>query len=286
MAASAQPKPVAFDLRRRTKAGMSASPGGFSKESTQTLSEPNRFQVELTNLGMQGLEYVLKGGIPTDSVYMLTGPPGTYYTQFAQQALYNHLISKGKVVYYSVETPCTDVQQDMALFKWNLSNYIDDGAWVFSRPLPPQLQKIAELMPENPYEERINLTQSSLNALAQNFLGKLKQGRWSVLNLSFLMRSYSIIEVTDLVMFWVNAVHKFGGVHFLTLNGGIHEEKEINYIKSLVDGVFVFKFSQGFEQTEGEIEIEKIRRTIPKAKTIRHVVQEDGITIETSGRIG
>ncbi len=286
MAAGAEPKAVAFDLPRRTKTSVSLNPAAFSTERTQTVSAPDRFEVKLTNLGMQGLEYVLKGGIPMDSVYMLTGPPGTYYTQFAQQALYNHLISRGRVVYYTVETPCTDVEQDMALFKWNLSNYIDDSAWVFSRPLPPQLQKIAELMPENPHEETINLTQNSLNALAQNFLLKLKQGRWSALNLSFLMRSYSITEVTDLVMFWVNAVHKFGGVHFLTLNGGIHEEREINYIKSLVDGVFVFKFSQGFEQTEGEIEIEKIRRTIPKAKTIRHVVQDDGITIETSGRIG
>ncbi len=287
MAALEEAKPVAFALSRRTKTSVSVSPTSLSsKEKALIPSIPNKFEVKLTNLGMQGLEYVLKGGIPTESVYMLTGPPGTYYTQFAQQALYNHLISKGKVVYYAVEIPCTDVEQDMALFKWNLSSYIDDGSWQFCRPLPPQLQKIAELIPENPHEERINLTQNSLNALAQNFLLKLKESRWSALNLSFLMRSYPITEVTDLVMFWVNAVHKFGGVHFLTLNGGIHEEREVNYIKSLVDGVFVFKFSQGFEQTEGEIEIEKIRRTIPKAKTIRHVVQDDGITIETSGRIG
>ena len=260
---------------------MSAAEKGQKLDSARA-----KFQVKLTNLGMQGVEYVLKGGFPEDSVYLLTGAPGTYFTAFAQQALYNHLISKGKVVYYSVDSPSTDLEQDMALFKWNLRNYIDDGSWLFARPLPPGLQKIAELMPDAPHEERFNLGANSLNALAQNFLGKLKQERWSALTLSYIMRNYEPAEVSDLVMFWVNAAHKFGGIHFLLLTAGVQAEDQVTYLKSQVDGVLNFKFAQGFDQTEGEIEIEKLRRVVPKAKVIRHVVQDDGISIETKARIG
>jgi KaiC/GvpD/RAD55 family RecA-like ATPase len=256
----------------------------YDKSQLELFQE--KFKVKLTNLGMQGLEYVLKGGFPMDSVYLLTGASGTYFAQFAQQALYNHLITKGKVAYYTVETPTSDIEQDMAVFGWNVSKYIDDGSWVFGRPLPPQLMKLAEMMPETPGEQRIPLTESSLHALAQNFLGKLKEGRWTALNLSHLLRIYPIKEIIELVMFWVNAAHKYGGVHFLLLNGGMNEEVQVNYIKSLVDGVLVFKFAQGFEQAEGEIEIEKLRRVLPSTKIVRHVVQEDGIAIETTARIG
>jgi len=259
---------------------LSPTPNAYDVEQASTPA------IKLTNLGMQGLEYVLKGGFPADSVYLMTGAPGTFYAQFAQQALYNHLIGKGKVVYYTIENSCTDVEQDMMTFNWQLKRYIDDGSWVFAKAIPPALAKIAEIIPEVPSEERIHLTPNSLNGLAQNFVGKLKQGRWSALNLSFLIRSYPFSEIIDLVMFWVNAAHKYGGVHFLMLNGGVHKEQHINYLKGLVDGVLLFKFSQGFEQTEGEIEIEKLRRVIPKTKIIRHVVQSDGISVETTARIG
>jgi KaiC/GvpD/RAD55 family RecA-like ATPase len=87
-------------------------------------------------------------------------------------------------------------------------------------------------------------------------------------------------------MFMVNAAHKMGGVHFILLPGGVHQEAQVTNIKSLVDGVMSFKFAQGFEQAEGEIEIQKLRRVIPKLKVIRHVVQDNGIEIETTARVG
>ena len=40
------------------------------------------------------------------------------------------------------------------------------------------------------------------------------------------------------------------------------------------------------EQTEDEAEIQKLRRVLPKSKTFRHVVQSDGLVIETTARIG
>ena len=100
------------------------------------------------------------------------------------------------------------------------------------------------------------------------------------------MKCYPLDDIVDIVLFWVNAAHRLGGVHFILLPSGVHEQEAVNYIKSLVDGVMSFKFAQGFEQAEGEIDIEKLRRVIPKVKTIRHAVQDDGLVIETSARVG
>jgi len=174
----------------------------------------------------------------------------------------------------------------MNTFKWDLSDAMDDGTRVFSRVLPPQLKAVANNTPEDPREERIDLPPNSLHALREDFLQKLNEGRWSALSLSYLMKSYPENEITDMVMFMVSAAHNLGGVHFILLPKGIHEDKQITYIKSLVDGVLSFKFAQGFEQAEGEIDIEKLRRVIPKVKIIRHAVQDNGLAIETTARVG
>lgn len=249
-------------------------------------TELTEYKLKLTNFGMQGLDYVLGSGLPEDSVYILTGSPGTFYTTFAQQALYNRVISRGKVAYYTVEVPSTDIEQDMATFGWRVRDYIDDGSWNFVRPLPPQLQAFVELMPEVPYEERIKLSSGSLASLTQNFLSKLKEGRWTAMNISYLLNVYPLQEITNLVMFMVNAAHRIGGVHFILIPSGAHEERSITYLKNLVDGVISFRFAQGFGQAEGEMEIEKVRRIIPRTKLLRYIVQSDGITIETTARIG
>jgi len=243
-------------------------------------------KLKLNNLGMQGLEYVLGGGIPEESLYFLTGESGSFYATFAQQALYNNIVSKGRAAYYTVEAPSSDIEDDMKLYNWNIKEYVDDGTWVFVRPLPPQLQQIADVLPDLPYEERVNLSSSSTAALTQSLLLRLKEGRWTCLSLSYLLNVYPAQEIINLIMFYVNAVHRYGGVHFLILPAGIHDDRQVAYLKSLVDGVLSFKFVQGFGQSEGEIEVEKMRRIIPKTKLIRHVVQSDGIAIETTARIG
>jgi KaiC/GvpD/RAD55 family RecA-like ATPase len=216
----------------------------------------------------------------------MTGDPGTFYPTFAQQALFNAVKQKTKIVYYNCESSSEDTIQDMQTFKWDISEYVDDGTWVFTRVIPPQLKTIINSTPEDPREQRIDLPPNSLNALQDDFIERLNEGRWSCLSLSYLMKAYPVNEIVDLVMFWVNAAHKLGGVHFILLPKGIHEDSQVAYIKSLVDGVMSFKFAQGFEQAEGEIDIEKLRRVIPRVKTIRHAVQDDGLAIETSARVG
>lgn len=243
-------------------------------------------QVRLTNLGIQGLEFVTGGGLPEDSVYILTGQPGTYYATFAQQALADHLSRKGKAVYYTPETSSAEVVQDTELYGWNYQAHVDDGSLAFVRPLPPSLQSLVALMPKSPGEQLLNLSSSGLGALTRDFLSRLKEERWSVLNLSYLMNQYTTKEITDLMLFWVSAVHKYGGVHFVLMLQGAHDEMQTTFLKSLADGVLSFKAVEGFGQAEGEVDIQKLRRVLPKSKSFRHVVQSDGLVVETTARIG
>ena len=243
-------------------------------------------QVKLSNLGVPGLEFVTGGGLPGDSVYILTGQPGTYYATFAQQAIASHLARKGKAVYYTSETSSTEIEQDTELYGWDYRGYAQEGSLVFVRPLSPSLQSLVGLMPRVPTELLLNLSSSGLGTLTRDFMTRLKEDRWSILNISYLMNQYTPQEINDLMLFWVNAVHKFGGVHFVLMLQGAHEEKQVVFLKNLVDGVLSFKFVEGFQQTEGEVEIQKLRRVLPRAKSFRHVVQPDGLVVETTARIG
>jgi len=273
-------------FKGKTVAREEGSTETMPKEQNLAAKREKKFEVKLTDFGMMGFGYLLGGGFPTDSVYLLTGEPGTFYPTFAQQALYNAVNKGQKVVYYTAEAGSEDIQQDMATFRWDLDSHIDNGTWIFTRVVPPQLKAIVSDAPEDPREQRVDLLPNSISALQQDFVERLMESRWSAISLSYLMKCYPAQEITDFVMFMVNAAHKMGGVHFILLPGGVHDEAMINNIKSLVDGVLSFKFAQGFEQAEGEIEIQKLRRVIPKLKVIRHVVQDTGIEIETTARVG
>jgi len=256
------------------------------KEHAPVPKTGKKFDVKLTDFGMQGFGYVLGGGFPIDSVYLMTGEAGTFYPTFVQQALHNAILKGQKVVYYTAEAGSEDIQQDMALFKWDIEEYMDNGSWIFTRLVPPQLKGTVNDAPEDPREKRLDLLPNSLSALKGDLLERLLENRWSAISLSYLMKCYSAQEITDFVMYMVNVAHKMGGIHFILLPSGVQEESQVNNIKSLVDGVLNFKFAQGFEQAEGEIDIQKLRRVIPRLKVIRHVVQDDGIQIETTARVG
>ncbi len=256
----------------------------FSGQRSDAVSA--EYQVKLSNLGIPGLEFVTGGGMPEDAVYILTGQPGTYFTTFAQQAIFSHLAKKGRAVYYTAETSSTDIKQDTDLYGWNFQSYVQDGSLQFVRPLPPSLQTLVGLMPQVPSEQILNLSSAGLGSLTRDFLSKLKDERWSILNISYLMNQYTPQEINDLMLFWVSAVHKYGGVHFILMLQGAHDERQVIFLKSLVDGVLNFKFVEGYSQAEGEVEIEKLRKVIPKSKTFRHVVQNDGLVVETTARIG
>lgn len=256
----------------------------YGRQRSDLVSVEN--QVRLSNLGIPGLEFVTGGGVPEDSVYILTGQPGTYYSAFAQQAIYSHLERKGKAVYYTSEMSSTEIEQDTNLYGWNFQSHVDDGSLLFVRPLSPSLQGLVGLMPRVPTEQLLNLSSAGLGGLTRDFLTRLKEERWSILNISYLMNQYTPQEINDLMLFWVSAVHRYGGVHFVLMLQGAHDDRQVTFLKNLVDGVLTFKFVEGFQQTEGEVEIQKLRRVLPKSKSFRHVVQSDGLVVETTARIG
>jgi len=234
--------------------------------------------------GIPGFDDLLGEGFPNGSLYILSGPYGGHNSTFAQQVLYNRVISKGNVAYYVIENSSDDITEDMAVFNWHISKYVDDGSWKFIRLLPPSIEKIAKLTDEVPMEARIPL-KSSLMPFQDSFLAMLKEERWCTMNISYIMQNFAQNDIVELLLYMLAAVRKHGGVHFLLLTEGLIEAKTMNTIKDLVDGVFEFENTERAIEYGTTLHIRKMRRTVLSTRMIKITLMPSGMVAETASRI-
>lgn len=231
-----------------------------------------------------GLDLRIGGGLPSASLILVVGTIDSNYTTFVEQVLYNRLIEKGKVAYYTTEIPSTDIENEMKSYNWNLEKFLSSNQWIFVDVLTPDLQRLAELAPENFNKLRVNLT-GSLNSLKTDLLDKIKEERWTVLHLNHLLHNYDLKEVMELLLYWKTVIHTFGGIHFAVLPSGLHPDMAINSLKNLADGVLDFQIREGVRDYEGSFVIQKLRG-LHTARRVQFGVTDEGLSVETAERIG
>ena len=210
-------------------------------ETSRTPDEAARVQAPIvtqTSTGVPGLDPVLEGGFPDRSLMLVLGETGSHYEAFVRQILYHHLLNKGKVAHYLVESLSSDILQDMGRFGWKIEDSVQDGKWVFVNLRTPDLHKLAQLMPKNLSEGFALDVSRDLSNLKTDLLTKVKEDRRTVLELGHLMHEYPLLEILSLILYWRTAVRVHGGVHFALLPIGVHPEPSINALKHLADGVF------------------------------------------------
>lgn len=234
--------------------------------------------------GIPGFDESLGQGLPAGNLYLISGAVGSSSNQFVQQILYNTMISKGNVTYYTVENASTDIIQDMQVLGMNIQQYVDDGSWVFGRVVPPNMKKIVDALPEIPMEQRIDLDES-FTSLMNHFYETVKGGRNTAIHLPLLVRNFPLDEIQNLLFYMTGIVRRHGGIHFLLLTEGAHEQNVAVTIKDTVDSVFdVTTIARGAE-VENIITISKIRGMIPKARVVRLAQRESGLATETIRRV-
>jgi KaiC/GvpD/RAD55 family RecA-like ATPase len=238
----------------------------------------------IISTGIPGFDETLGQGLPTGNLYLVSGQIGSSSNQFVQQILYNTLISKSKVAYYTVENSSTDIIQDMQLLGMNIQQYVDEGSWVFGRIIPQSMKKIIEALPEVPMEQRIELD-ATFTTLMNHYYDMIKEGRNTVLHLPLLVRSFPLNDVQNLLFYITGVIRRYGGIHFLLLTEGAHDQNTMVTIKDTVDSVFdVTAIARGAE-VENIITISKIRGMIPKARIVRLAQRESGLATETIRRV-
>ena len=83
--------------------------------------------VDRVTTGIQGMDKLLRGGIPKRNIVLISGGPGTGKTIFSQQYLYHGLLRKEPGVYVALEEHPAQVRREMAEFGWEVRRYEDEG---------------------------------------------------------------------------------------------------------------------------------------------------------------
>ncbi len=260
--------------------GASSSDSGSAQ--IQDTSQQQALGVIAT--GIPGFDEILGQGLPAGNLYLISGVLGSNASLFVQQILYNTLIGKAKVTYYTVEQASTDIIQDMQLYGMNVQQYVDDGSWVFARVLPANLKKIMEALPEVPMEQRIDVHES-LSGLMNHFHDSAKEGRNTAIHLPYLIRNFSLEENQNQLLFMTGVARKYGGIHFLLLTEGAHDQSTVITIKDAVDSVFDVATSVRGSDVENVVTIQKIRNMKLAARIIRLAMRDNGLATETIRRV-
>ena len=232
---------------------------------------------------IRGLDNLIGGGLPSNSLILITGNIGSNYSTFIEQILFKHISSDGKVAYYISETSSLDIERKMKSFNWSIQPYLESGKWTFIDVLTPDLQSLAELAPEGFNNLRVSLS-GSLSPLKTDILDKVKENRWTVINLGHILHNYDLKEVMELLLYWKTVAKTFGGIHFALLPRDVHPESSVNALKNLADGVIEFHLREGPREYESFVSFQKLR-TLRSARRIQFSVTEEGILVETAERI-
>lgn len=234
--------------------------------------------------GIPGFDDSLGQGLPSGNLYLLSGTLESCQILFAQEVLYNNVIRKTKVAYYTIENSSTDIINDMNLYKMNIQDYVDDGSWLFTRLILPNMKKVIDVLPEVPMEQKINL-EGSLSALMNHFHDAVKEGRNTVIHLQHLIRTFPLDDLHNLLLFITGVIRKYGGIHFLLLTEGSYDPTVGITIKDSVDAVFEISSSMRGTEIENIVAIQKIRNVIPRTRQIRLALRENGLATETIRRV-
>lgn len=238
----------------------------------------------LVATGIPGLDNILGGGLPDHSVILVSGESGSHYETFVRQILYNHVFEGGKVAYYLAGSLSSDVMLEMESYGWPIREYVARGSWVFVNLRTPDLQQLADLTPRVLSEGfTLNLS-ARLNSLKSNLLEKIKEDRWTILEMNHLLNHYELNEVTSLLLYWRASARIYGGLHFTLLPEGIHPENYLNAIRHVADGALDFHLREGPREYETFMNVRKMRN-IRRPLTITFTVTDEGIVIETAARI-
>jgi len=255
---------------------------GNEEQRTQVVGEEVSQRTVAT--GIQGFDEAIGQGLPVGNVYLVTGELGSSSKLFIQQILFNSIISKNKITYYTVRTPSSDIIKDMQLYNMEIGKFVDDGTWTFVRVVPEKMKEIIDALPQNPMDQRIEM-QDTLANLMNHLHDTISDGRHTAIHLADLMRIYSPEQIHNIILFTTSLARKYGGIHFMTLTEGAQNQQEIVNVKDAVDSVFEIASSVREQSIENVLTIQKIRDMIPKKRIIRLAQRETGLATETIRRI-
>ena len=249
--------------------GEVGGPGGAGGETGFDV-DPDEFEssIDRTNIGIEGLDEMILGGVPRRSLISVIGGAGTGKTTFALQFLNQTLEVGGKGVYITLEQTRESILSTASEKGWAFREHADEGrlAVVAIDPI-----------------EMANSLASIRNDLTR-LIAEFDADRLVLDSVSLLEMMYDHPAKRRSEVFGFTRSLKEAGVTTLLTS----EASETNayasrhgIVEYLTDAVFVLQYIRGsdFRETRLAVDIQKIRDANHSRETKPYEITDTGISV-------
>lgn len=230
-------------------------------------------EIPRIDVGIQGLDQMIHGGIPTRSLMVVMGSAGTGKTTFGLQFLKHGIENDQKAIYISLEESATDVEQAAVEKGWPFDEYIanDQLAIVGLDPIEmaSSLSSIGNDLPRLIDEfDAERLVLDSVSLLEMMYDDQSKR-RTEVFDFT---KSLKQAGVTTMLTSEASEMDPYTSKH------GI--------IEYLTDGVFILQYVRSeSKETRLAVEIQKIRNANHSRVTKPYEITSEGISVYSQADI-
>ncbi|MFP4625091.1 MAG: KaiC domain-containing protein [Natronomonas sp.] len=237
------------------------------EEAGSGFEEPFESELPRLDLGIDGLDEMIQGGVPERSLLVVMGSAGTGKTTFGHQFLNEGLENDEKGVFISLEESRDAVLQAA-----------DEKGWEFERYTDEDRLAIVDLDPIEMANSLASI-RGDLPRLIEDFdAERLVLDSVSLLEMMYDDQARRRTEVFD----FAKSLKQAGVTTMLTSEASQTNPYASRYgiIEYLTDAVFVLQYIRSeFQETRLAVEIQKIRNANHSRETKPYEITADGISV-------
>jgi non-specific serine/threonine protein kinase len=187
--------------------------------------------------GISGLDEILQGGFPSNSIIAVFGPPGSGKSIFCMQFVDQGLKSGDSCIFLTTDRSPEEIKDIAKDFGWDLSDaiFIDDYSWrsgaesggKYCIKDPSDLNYLNILIGDILKETRSEKKRIVIDSVSALILYN---------NPNFAMRFLHIIGAK---------ARLYNSCMLITLESGVHDERAINLVNYIADGAIELDFIEG-----------------------------------------
>lgn len=239
--------------------------------------------VEKIRSGVKGFDELVAGGIPKNSLVLVTGGPGTGKSILTQQILVNNARNGLKCTYVSFEQKAEEIKKQMDCFDWNIDELTRDGSLQIIS-MDPASPKLMERLGEIKSDMLVIDSLSSMIAvpLVAKEIGQTKMveigGKF--VNVPLDIESLNRMQIKSVL----DILRKLGNTTFVIseiLEGSTGLSRD-TLSEFIADGVIIMNYTPMIGQTNRSIQVRKMRLTKIKPGSFSFDFSEKGIELESN----